>query len=64
MEWRIYVELNMINCFCGMVDQQKAFSFISSWDHCQRSPPSWISDTPLAGLEPAQNLSLQSEVVY
>ena len=64
MEWKIYVELNMINCFCGMVDQQKAFSFISSRDHCQRSPPSWISDTPPAGLEPAQNLSLQSEVVY
>ena len=25
----------MINCFCGMVDWQKAFSLISSWDHCQ-----------------------------
>ena len=28
----------MINCFCGMVDQRKAFILISSWDHCQRSP--------------------------
>ena len=33
----------MMNCFCGMVDRQKAFSLISSWDHCQRSSPSWIS---------------------
>ena len=23
----------MMNCFCGMVDQRKAFSLISSWDH-------------------------------
>ena len=30
---------------------------ISTWDHCQRSLPSRISDTPQAGFEPAQNLS-------
>ena len=30
----------MMNCFCGMVDQRKAFSLISSQDHCQRSSPS------------------------
>ena len=47
----------MMNCFCGMVDQRKAFSLISSRDHCQRSSPSRISDTPGAGFEPAQNLS-------
>ena len=47
----------MMNCFCGMADRQKAFSLISSWDHCQRSSPSRISDTPRAGFEPAQNLS-------
>ena len=47
----------MINCFCGMVDRRKAFSFISSRDHCQRSSPSQISDTPRAGFEPAQYLS-------
>ena len=35
----------MMNCFCGMVDQQKAFGLISSRDHCQRSSPSRISDT-------------------
>ena len=29
----------MINCFCGMVDRGKAFSLISSGDHCQRSSP-------------------------
>ena len=39
----------MINCFCGMVDRRKAFSLISSRDHCQRSSPSRISDTPRAG---------------
>ena len=35
----------LMNCFCGMVDRRKAFSFISSRDHCQRSSPSRISDT-------------------
>ena len=35
----------------------KAFSLIFSRDHCQRSSPSRISDTPRAGFEPAQNLS-------
>ena len=33
------------------------FSLISIRDHCQRSSPSRISDTPQAGFEPAQNLS-------
>ena len=46
----------MMNCFCGMVDRQKTFSLISSRDHCQRSSPSRISDTPQAGFEPAQKL--------
>ena len=40
-----------------LFDQQKAFSIISSRDHCQRSSPSRISYTPRAGFEPAQNLS-------
>ena len=43
--------------FCGMVEPRKAFSLISSRDHCQRSSSSRISDTPRAGFEPAQNLS-------
>ena len=47
----------MMNSFSGMVDWRKALSLISSQDHCQRSSPSRISDTPLAGFEPAQNLS-------
>ena len=47
----------MMNCFCGMVDQQKVFGLISIWDHCQRSSPLWISDTPRAGFKPTQNLS-------
>ena len=32
-------------------------TLVSSQDHCQRSSPSRISDTPQAGFEPAQNLS-------
>ena len=54
-----YNELMMImmNGFCGMVHRRKKFSLISSRDHCQRSSPSRISDTPRAGFEPAQNLS-------
>ena len=39
-----------------MVDQRKLFSLISNRDHCHRSSPSRISDTPRAGFEPAQNL--------
>ena len=46
----------MMNCFCGMVDRQKAFSLISSRDHCQRSSPLQISDMLRAGFEPVQNL--------
>ena len=47
----------MLNYFCGMVDQWKTFSLISSRDHRQRSSPLWISDTPRARFEPAQSLS-------
>ena len=48
----------VMNCFCGMVDQRKAFSFISSHEHCQRSSPSQISDTLQAGFQPVHNPSL------
>ena len=47
----------LMNCFCGMVDRRKAFSLISSRDHCQRSSPSRISDTPRAGFEPEFRVS-------
>ena len=47
----------IMKCFCGIIDRRKGFSLISSRDHCQRSSPSRISDTPRAGFEPAQNLS-------
>ena len=53
----VLVMIMMMNCFCGMVDRRKAFSPISSRDHCQRSSPSRNSDTPRGGFEPAQNLS-------
>ena len=46
-----------MNCFCGMVDRRKAFSFISSRDNCQRSSSSRISNSPWVGYELAQNLS-------
>ena len=47
----------MMNCFCGMAEQQKVFSLISSRDHFQRSSPLQISDKLQAGFEPMQNLS-------
>ena len=47
----------MLNCFCGIVDQQKVLSLIFSRDQFQKSSPSRISDTPRAGFEPTQNLS-------
>ena len=47
----------MMVILCGMVEQQKAFSLISSRDHCQRSSPLRISDMPQAGFEPAQSLT-------
>ena len=47
----------MMNCFCGMVDRRKAFSLISSRDHCQRSSPSQIPDMLQAGFETVQSLS-------
>ena len=50
-------ELMTMNCFCDMVDGQKAFSFIFSRNYCQRSSPSRISDMPWAELEPVENLS-------
>ena len=47
----------VMNYFCGVVDRRKAFSFISSRDHCQRFSPLQISNMLPAGFEPAQNLS-------
>ena len=46
----------MMDCFCGMGDLRKAFSLISSQDHCQRSSLSRISDTQGAGFEPSENM--------
>ena len=46
----------MMNCFCGMVDQRKTFNLISCRNHCQRSSPFQISDMPLTGFGPAQTL--------
>ena len=53
----VWVYMMMMNCFCGMVDRRKTLSLIWFRDHCQRSSPSRILDTPQAGFEPAQNLS-------
>ena len=47
----------IMNCFCCMVDQRKAFSLVSSRDQCQRSSPSRISDSLLAGFWHVQNVS-------
>ena len=54
---KLWWMMKMMNCFCDMVGQRKAFSLISRRDHCQWSSPSRISDTPQAGFEPAQDLS-------
>ena len=43
--------------FCDMVDRWKAFSLITSLNHCQRSSLSRMSDMTQAEFEPAQNLS-------
>ena len=56
--FHFYHYLMVMNCFCGMVDRQKAFRLISSREHCQRFSPSRISDTSRAGFEPAQTMSL------
>ena len=48
-------EMNWIILLYG--DRRKAFRLISNRNHCQRSSPSRISDTPRAGFEPAQNMS-------
>ena len=50
-------KLMMMTCFCGVADWQKAFGLISSWDHCQRSWPSWIFDMLQARFEPVQKSS-------
>ena len=34
---RLMMLMAIMNCFSGMIEQQKAFSLISSRDHCQRS---------------------------
>ena len=47
----------MMNCYCCMVKRRKTFSLVSRRGHCQRSSTLWISDTPQAGFETAQNLS-------
>ena len=47
----------MMNSFCGIVDQRKTFSLISSLGHCQRFSTSQISDMPQTRFELAQNLS-------
>ena len=51
------IMMMMMNCYRGIVDRRKAVSLISSWDQCQRSSPSCVSDTLPEGFEPAQNLS-------
>ena len=60
-----YIKSNFAKCWWWWwydelfwwIDQRKAFNVISGRDHCQRSSPSPISDTPRAGSEPAWNLS-------
>ena len=48
----------MMNCFHRMVDLRKGLSLTLSKGHGQRFSLSQISDTPQAGFQPSQNLSL------
>ena len=57
MTMMMMMVMMMMNSFCGMVDRGKAFSLISSSDHCQIYSLSRISDTPRAGFEPAHKLN-------
>ena len=54
---RLIMMMRIVNWFCGMVHKRKTLHLISSWDHCQRSLPSRITDTPRTGFESTQNLS-------
>ena len=47
----------IMNFFCSMVHPRKTFSLVSNQNHCQRSSPTQISNTPQTGFEPVQNLS-------
>ena len=49
--------MKTINCFCGMVDQRKAFSLISRKDHCQRFSSLQISDIHQAEFVSVRNLN-------
>ena len=60
MTGMMMVMMMMMNCFRGMADRRKAFSLISSRDHCQKCSPSRISDTPRAGFVFVQNLNSES----
>ena len=59
--WMVDVVLQgvmaMMNCFCGIINQQKALSVISSRVYCQRSSPLRNSSTPPARFKSAQNLN-------
>ena len=57
LSWHWRVMMMKMNCFCGIVDRRNTFSLISSRDHCPRSSPSRISNTPRSGIEPTQKLS-------
>ena len=59
MLWLLHhIMMIMLNYFSGIVGRQKTFCLISSRDHCQRSSPLHISNTPGAGFDTAWNLSL------
>ena len=58
MEFVFYDNVDDDEFFCGMIDRRKVYSLIFNWEHSQRFSPLRISDTPRAGFEPAQYLSL------
>ena len=45
----------MMNCFCGMIEQQIELNSLSSRDNYQRFSSLQTYNTPQEGLEPEQN---------
>ena len=62
-DWFVNELMNDELFFGGMVDRRKVFSLISSRDHCQRSSPSRISDTPRTGKENFSHFNVEQMIL-
>ena len=48
---KLMINLMIINCFCGIVDEQRVLSLISSQNHCRSFSPSQTCNMLLAGMK-------------